>query len=531
MLYFIPAWYQGDKWRENEQAWYTRRMHTEFDDTVKQIQLFHRSGVHPYQILLLSFAPNFRHFLHRQGVYHAPYWSCFDAIQGIRRSKAMLLSFHNLKWPQGIEFIYSNFVLLAMLDGKLYAQVEFGEDGNLIRIDLYRDGVLRRKNIYDDRGFIAATIRYEDGREICQDYLGEDGIWRIRQYAQDGHVEINPKASEYLLRQGEREIYRHYARESYASIQDVLEEVLGAYLELVGQNAIFCPAMHELQIPVLRKVLQNRKKILSFYENRYPSERMAEITDFMDEADYVVVDSEENLHRVLNSAGQLLTKVREISPYDSRIDHSISAQLNVQKILVPVDGIGEEILDEMTRQLGEYLQQNENARVHWFTRQADYNRKEQLLTHTAQVLKQAGLPEKWASDTAKKPVSENELDEEVPAPVKFYVEQCVDELSVSKCIREQRILVDLQKERDIYLQIAAISVGIPQIVCKQTKYVEHGKNGFILQNLSELNRCLEYYLDGMKHWNEAHIYSRELGEQNSTKVLIEEWKEVIEQIG
>ena len=198
---------------------------------------------------------------------------------------------------------------------------------------------------------------------------------------------------------------------------------------------------------------------------------------------------------------------------------------------MPVDGIGEEILDEMTRQLAEYLQQNENARVHWFTRQADYNRKEQILTHTAQVLKQAGLPEKWASETARKPVSENELDEEVPVPGKFYVEQCVDELSVSKCIREQRILVDLQKERDIYLQIAAISVGIPQIVCKQTKYVEHGKNGFILQNLSELNRCLEYYLDGMKHWNEAHIYSRELGEQNSTKVLIEEWKEVIEQIG
>ena len=63
MLYFIPSWYQEDSWSENEQKWYVRRLHTEFDDTVKQIQLFHRSGAYPYKIMLLSFAPNFRHFL------------------------------------------------------------------------------------------------------------------------------------------------------------------------------------------------------------------------------------------------------------------------------------------------------------------------------------------------------------------------------------------------------------------------------------------------------------------------------------
>ena len=87
MLHFIPAWYQQGKWCENEQYWRVRRMYTEFDDTVKQVQLFHRSRAYPYQILLLGFSPNFRHFLHRQGVYRAPYWSCFDAIQEVRRKK------------------------------------------------------------------------------------------------------------------------------------------------------------------------------------------------------------------------------------------------------------------------------------------------------------------------------------------------------------------------------------------------------------------------------------------------------------
>ena len=72
MLYFIPAWYKEKEWCEDEQSWRVKRAHSEFDDTVKQIQLFHRSGAYEYRIMLLSAAPNFRHFLHRQGVYRAP---------------------------------------------------------------------------------------------------------------------------------------------------------------------------------------------------------------------------------------------------------------------------------------------------------------------------------------------------------------------------------------------------------------------------------------------------------------------------
>lgn len=40
MQYFIPAWYKDNDWKENEQVWYRSRTVTEFDDTVKQIQLF-----------------------------------------------------------------------------------------------------------------------------------------------------------------------------------------------------------------------------------------------------------------------------------------------------------------------------------------------------------------------------------------------------------------------------------------------------------------------------------------------------------
>ena len=171
MLHFIPAWYQQNTWHENEQKWYVRRMHTEFDDTVKQIQLFHRNRACPYRIMLLGFAPNFRHFLHRQGVYRAPYWSCFDAIQEVKRRRAAALSFHQLKWPDGIEFRYTLFVVTAVLEGQKYAQIDFGEDGNPIQVSLYKDDKICRRNLYDDRGFLSATILYENEQPLYQDYL------------------------------------------------------------------------------------------------------------------------------------------------------------------------------------------------------------------------------------------------------------------------------------------------------------------------------------------------------------------------
>ena len=214
-------------------------MHTEFDDTVKQIQLFHRNEVYPYRIMLLSCAPNFRHFLHRQSVYHAPYWSCFDAIQEIRRKKAMVLSFHNLNWPPHTEFIYTPFVVIAMLHGVRYAQLEFGEDGNLIQIDMYEEGKLRRTNIYDDRGFISSTILYEDETPFRQDYLMENGVWKLRHYLQDGHVEINPNAPNYLLVYQECEQTLPFLQMSYESLDRIIEEVLTSYLKLVDEEDIF----------------------------------------------------------------------------------------------------------------------------------------------------------------------------------------------------------------------------------------------------------------------------------------------------
>lgn len=525
MIYFIPGWYADNEWAEQEQNWWARRMHTEFDDSVKHTQLFLRRKVAPFQIALLSFAPNFRHFLHRQGVYHAPYWSCFDAIQCIERKKATLLSFHNIKWPQGIEFIYSMFVVVAMLDGQKYAEVEFGEDGNPIAIRMYADGKVSRTNIYDDRGFVSSSIVFEDGKPEYQDYLNEKGIWKIRRYFSDGHVTVNERQPSFRLECADGVILQPFAKSEYSSMEELIQEVFGAFAEHTEYGDVFCAAMHPLHLSVVDRVLSHRKVILSFFEERCPLE-LPQLTHLMGAAGQIICDSRENERRLLKKFPDL-HNTTVIPPYDTRPDFGISQQLTVQNICVPVDRMEDTIFEPLMRVLCRYLPKNENARIHILTRQADFGRDKMLLEKARKCLALEKMDEGYAAEASEANSTENGLDDEERVPVRIFVDQCVTELDVSKCLRQQRLIVDLRNTPDTYLRVSAISMGIPQVLGYPSEFLVSGKNGVLLFNLSALPSVLQYYLDGLSHWNDAMIQAYELGKKYDTTQQLEKWKGVM----
>lgn len=530
MIYFIPAWYKKNNWCENEQSWHVRRMHSEFDDTVKQIQLFHRSGAYPFRIMLLGYSPNFRHFLHRQSIYHAPYWSCFDAIQEVRREKARLLSIHNLSWPEGIEFIYTPFVILAMQKKEKYAQVEFGEDGNPIRIDLYKENKLVRSNSYDDRGFLSATTVYEDGRALYQDYLMENGMRKMRHYFSDGHVEINGRCPNYLLKYEGNKYQRQFSKQIYQSLEEVILEVLSSYLSLTGEKDIFCAAVHESHSCLLLRALKGRKLILSFFKERCRPDRNEDVRGLVEQASYIVTDSQENLVSMKEKLGAQLKNITDITPFDTRMDTNINLSFHVQKILIPVDDMPEELFSEMICRMGEYLEKNENVFICLFTRKEEYNRKSVLLEKTRKLLREAGMKEEWAAEEERTVRGENGVEDEERVPVRFTVEQCVEELAVSLCLKQQRVLVDLRDVPELYLQVMAVSIGIPQIVGAENQFAKHKGNAYVVKNLLELSDALDFYLDGLSNWNDAQVFSYELGKKYTTSVLLDKWKEVIESV-
>lgn len=532
MLYFIPAWYQLNSFKELEQSWHTRRMHTEFDDTVKHVQMFYRNGINDFTILLLSHAPNFRHFLHRQGVFHAPYLSVFDAIQEVKSKKPVVFSFHNLAWPEDIEFVYTPFVVVAYLHGKKYAQIDFGEAGNPIEVSMYENDVISRRNIYDDRGFISATELYENGNIVYTDYLTEDGVVKMRMMEDTGEIRINEKVNTYLVFSQEGILEKHFEKNLYSNISQVILEVLKANLA-EGVNDTFCIAMNELNVSIAKDLVKDRMAILSFYGDRYRIKDHEEGKDLVRKANYIITDSEATTRYLKREMGEELENIIDISPYDSRMDFGISEQLTVQKILVPVDGLPKERFKALMINLAAYLTTNENAMVHIFTRNAQYDLPENLINSIADIIEEAGydrrmaISENTSDDTAENEELETEGEEE-EIPVRFFIEQCVDELSVSKCIREQRIMVDMRHNPDLYLQINCISNAIPQIVRRETQYMQNGYNGFVVKEFERIPIVLDYFLGSLANWNQAKVYSYEISQKYTTKHLLEKWQKVQE---
>ena len=76
-----------------------------------------------------------------------------------------------------------------------------------------------------------------------------------------------------------------------------------------------------------------------------------------------------------------------------------------------------------------------------------------------------------------------------------------------KIINDTRLIIDLREEPDLFTQIAGISAGIPQINQIATEYVQSYKNGLVLADWTELYQGLSYYLDQLKHWQEARMFA------------------------
>ena len=521
MLYFIPAWYSRNSFKENSQQWHQRRLVSEVDDTVKQLQLFDRKKICDTCTLLLNHAPNYRHFLHRQGLLHNNYFSVFDSIQNVKVKKPAVFSYRDLKWPSDIEFVYSPFCVIAYLDGKKYAQIEFGEDGNMIQIDMYQDDVIKRRNIYDDRGFLSLTIVYEKGNWVYEQYLNPNGTWVVCK-CNDNRVLVNEKENKYLI----NDEYHPFLKSEYDGIEEIIKEVLISYLKYTNKDDIFVLAMHKLHSSLLSEALNNRKTILSFFNNRCRLDDKYSIT-LCDEADAIVLDSKDTYYKVGLDRFNYDNKITNITPFDCRVDFGISGQLKQKNILLSVDLLSNEEYEKVIIILMNYMLKNNDVRTILFTRNGAYNIEDKLLNKTKDILDKNGFDSDYASKKSNVKF-ENNLNDSLP--ILFYVRQCIDELSLSKCLKEQRLVIDLGKQTDLFLQIGSISMGIPMIIGKSSEYVENGKNGFVLNDLDKLDKVLSYYLNTLNNWNNAMIASYEIGKKFSSDNLVKWWKGVIDYV-
>lgn len=110
---------------------------------------------------------------------------------------------------------------------------------------------------------------------------------------------------------------------------------------------------------------------------------------------------------------------------------------------------------------------------------------------------------------------------------RIFVTPYHNEADIARILYDTRLIIDIRDNPDQYIQIAGISAGIPQVNYRNTRYIEHKKNGYMISNIAQLSDALEYYLVGLQHWNEALVYMVQTIEAYDSGSLVKQWKELI----
>lgn len=522
MYYFIPAWY-GKKerpWYRESIPWYRSTQRIEFDDAIYQLRMFQGENKST-KIVLFSYMPHLRYFLHRQDIFESDYYSIFDTIQGIADDKEMqVLQIKDLAWPEDCEFIYTPFLVIVRRNSELYAHIEFGEEGFISFIEFFKDEQLDKVYLMDDRGFISSIVYYEDGQASYQDYLNMEGEWRVREQLANASylVEVNP-------------MYRSdFKQSSYETMLDLIVEKFTAYFsERVEEEKKVVIAAHPIYPSSFFSLFSDQAStILSFFYERNREDDLNLMIPMMKSADLVLTDQSDMKRDLQNLLAESRGKIHQLSPFDTRLQLGKSQRRKEVKIYYQIN-LQEPLNDYAIFKVLFYIAQHPQTELVIGVYNAWKEGIEKVEEKVAEILTEYLNREDFVKKHDKDKWAENSLIENQTEEYRFAIKNITNELELIQELEYIRLIIDLDSQPNLYTQIAGISAGIPQINLISSNYVKHKENGYILSEIADLPNGLDYYLDGLKNWNKALIYSIDKIRENVGSELIQKWETWLEE--
>ena len=520
MYYFIPAWYGSNRqWHADLTPWYYSNFKLEFDDTFNQIRLFQRQGL-PSRLLVLSYQPHLRYFLHRHGVLETEVYPIFDDLQDLHDIHSQVLNIRDIEWDSDCQFIYSPFAIVVQKNGKKYAKVEHGVEGFISEIQYFDlDGQISTHYIMDDRGFVSSVIYFDNGQPIYQDYLDPKGIWRFREYLNErGRVEVNP-----IFGYRFKQLY-------YTDMSQLIAEYFDKYLQKKQEKQdIFIIPSHPYHDQfIFDHIPSDNPKILSLFINRNSQNTFGELSVSVDRASLVLVDREDSLQLLQELYPELSNKFYHLSPFDTRLRLGRSQTRKESIIYYQLD-FNEEIDREALTQVLLFIAETKNTEVIFGAFSASQEQMDEVESFVNEIIQ-----EQIHTDSLEKGIdyggAENPLEENQEQELRFQFVNMNDELDLIKTLEFVRLIVDLNKQPHLYTQIAGISAGIPQINLVETVYVEHLKNGYLISDVTEFSKAAHYYTDKLKEWNQALVYSIDKIKEHTGQRFLDKLHHWIEEV-
>lgn len=523
MFYFVPYWYGENKT-------------TAFDDTVNQIRMF-ESAHEKSETIIWDYAPQMRCFLHQQGLSLETSWSVFDTIQNVTDMYAKIIDFNDLDWPAAAEFVYTPFRINVVVKGKIYADVSFGIESQLSTINYFDNDQISKALIFDDRGFLSSIVHFEMGKKTTQEYLDRAGLWQIRvTYLSEGEaVVVNPL------------FYERFDKRGYQNLNNLIQEVINDHFNSasdLGQSTLVIAA-HEKYNQVLLKLAHRPKNlVLSFFRNRYDYKKNDQLLiEELSVANFAITDTQgqlEDIKQIVlsNNNSQLVTKLQHISPYDTRFQLGNSQQVKGLKIFLTVQEMPEnQIVFVLTTILAAMTH---NPLIELCIASSEKNNIKSLEVYLKKALAQyfhlemndvlTDIPLDSETGENQLETSESNTDQKsevVDLYKRVRIETFETENAIIQAFKTVRLIIDVSRRPNIYIQIAGISAGIPQINLTTSPYIVDKKNGLILQEISELNQAITYYFNGLRHWNESLVYSVRQIRQYTDGAIVNQWQRLL----
>ena len=497
MYYFLPAWYRGDQsWDSREQVWYYQHEHG-FDDTTNQVRMFTSSG-QAAALLVPVFFPNLRHFAYQQGIYEVPRLAVFDYLQGIPADLPVVnLDYHDFAWPADANYVYNPFTVTVFSKGQRYAQLSMGPEGNLIVMDLFKNDQRYRQLDFDDRGFVSRVSEYNEQQQLVRqaylDHLGNEQFY----VAADGQVHIVGGA--------------HLARHQgiYPDLRSLITEQFTQFVQEQIQPAdLVVAAADPFHDQMLGQVIPNDQLVMSYFGDRAALTEPAEAA-LAQQALLTIADSNYNQKR-LEASG---AKVLQLPPLDTRLSLGISNQERLLKIMLLIDGLSAAALRVVLEIIMKTMNENELIDLTLLTFRGG-QRQAEIEALVAELDERLALTDQYTFNQVEAAAAENQLADDLDAARENARKRDIHFVTVSaepqliQAIHTTRLLIDLSPQPDVFLQIAGISAGIPEILRAESLYVEDGKNGRLLQNVTtDLAPAIHFYLDRLKNWNTALVHA------------------------
>ncbi|MDR3068243.1 MAG: accessory Sec system protein Asp1 [Cellulomonas sp.] len=506
MIHFISAWYNPDRpWYSTDSVWFRSPTLARADDTVTQLRVF-RQGSEAAGLVVLNYAPSLRRFLHTQDVFDVPYWSFFDAIQGIDNDYTRPLDFLSLDWPEDVSFYYNPFIVTVMQGDEVYARVYLAREGTLQSIRYYGSGMPSLERIFDDRGFLSSVLMHdESGRPVTQYYLSRTGDVIVAEDVPSGRIDIVQNDD------------GRFASPSYASWEALITEFFGAYLrERRGEPSTVVLALSEQHNSLVAATLSDERLVLS----RSPSRPTQASSDLLGRAGAVFSDVGQEDGPADQTEGWNYLPELSIYPLERRSTFGASANESKVYISLFVDNITADELDYAIAIMAGQLVDDENARLLVCTfrsQDLDYLRDVRRVISGYQHLDLAFLA---SDDIASLAVDVGVADGPEEKIQLVFLDQ---EAELIRTMARSRVLVDLGATVDYHLATEAVNAGVPQINRREQDLVTHPINGYVIGDDSDLATALGYFLTGLEHWNQSLVQCRVLHDLFRAQEVLSRW--------